>query len=70
MLAEGFLRVLSYKDERRFTSRQHKAQTHSHCTDAVNCVHPVSNSTDPQTDSTEAGKQLCEVVETKKRRKL
>lgn len=57
MLAEGFLRVLCYREGRKFASasKRYKTQAHSHCTDPSNCV--LSNSTDLKTDSAEAGKQ-------------
>lgn len=53
MLAEGFLRVLCYREERKFASKQHKTQAHANRTDPLNC--DLSNSTDRQTDSAEAG---------------
>lgn len=57
MLGEGFLRVLRYREERKFASRRQKAQANSQCTDALNSAHRFPNSTDPQTESAEEGKQ-------------
>lgn len=56
MLAEGFLRVLLYREERKFAnaSRRHKTQTHSHPDPSKSSLFN-SNSTDLQTDSTTAG---------------
>ncbi|CAK6974198.1 uncharacterized protein si:dkey-237j10.2 [Scomber scombrus] len=55
MLAEGFLRILRYREERKFASasKQHKTQAHAHHTDPLNSA--LSNSTDVWTDSAEAG---------------
>lgn len=59
MLAEGFLRMLLYREERKFASdsKCHKTQTHTHCTDQFNGIVSESDSADLQTDSAEAGKQ-------------
>ena len=56
MLAEGFLRILRYREERKFASASelHKTQAHAHHTDPLNSA--LSNSTDVRTESTEAGK--------------
>ncbi|XP_044061926.1 uncharacterized protein si:dkey-237j10.2 [Siniperca chuatsi] len=56
MLAEGFLRVLRYREERKFASasKLKRSQTHTHCTNPFNCILSDSNSTDLQTDSAEA----------------
>ncbi|KAG7518476.1 hypothetical protein JOB18_035333 [Solea senegalensis] len=57
MLAEGFLRVLLYREERKFASasKQHKTKTNTHCTDALICSHSNSNTTDLRLHSAEAG---------------
>ncbi|XP_051276707.1 uncharacterized protein si:dkey-237j10.2 [Dicentrarchus labrax] len=57
MLAEGFLRVLRYREERKFASasKLKRSQTHTHCVDPSNCVLSDSNSTGLQTDSAESG---------------
>ncbi|XP_018530942.1 uncharacterized protein si:dkey-237j10.2 [Lates calcarifer] len=57
MLAEGFLRMLLYREERKFASdsKCHKTQTHTHCTDQFNGIVSESDSADLQTDSAEAG---------------
>lgn len=55
MLAEGFLRVLRYREERKFASRVRRSQTHSHHVEHVNSILSDTNSTDLQTDSAEAG---------------
>ncbi|XP_034545446.1 uncharacterized protein si:dkey-237j10.2 [Notolabrus celidotus] len=56
MLAEGFLRALHYKEERKFATapRLRTSQTHTHCTDP-SCNLSDSSSTDPQTDAAKAG---------------
>lgn len=56
MLAEGFLRVLRYREERKFASRGHKMQTHTLSRDPLFTAGVLSNSTSLQADSTEAGK--------------
>ncbi|KAM6999933.1 uncharacterized protein LKV04_004868 [Tautogolabrus adspersus] len=50
MLAEGFLRVLRFREERKFAS-----ETHNHLTDSLSCTLSESSSTDQQAESTEAG---------------
>ncbi|XP_071313387.1 uncharacterized protein [Trachinotus anak] len=57
MLAEGFLRVLLYREERKFVSasKQHKTQTRTHCPDPFKCIPAESDSTGLRTDSAEAG---------------
>ncbi|XP_035524715.1 uncharacterized protein si:dkey-237j10.2 [Morone saxatilis] len=57
MLAEGFLRVLRYREERKFASasKLKRSQTHAHCVDPSNCVLSDSNSTDLQTNAAESG---------------
>lgn len=60
MLAEGFLRVLRYREERKFASAS--KQTNAGCVDPFNCsTVSSSNSTDPQTDSAEADPNQEEV---------
>ncbi|XP_074529799.1 uncharacterized protein LOC141793203 [Halichoeres trimaculatus] len=56
MLAEGFLRVLRYREERKFAtaSKLRSSQTHTHCTDRLSCSFSDSGSTDSQTDAAEA----------------
>lgn len=56
MLAEGFLRVLRYREERKFASasKPRSSQTHTHCTDPLSCTFSDSSSTDSQTDAAEA----------------
>lgn len=63
MLAEGFLRVLRYREERKFASasKLKRSQAHTHCADPFSCIVSDSNSTDLQTDSAEAGKQPYKV---------
>lgn len=51
MLGEGFLRVLRYREERKFASKQKRLQAHSD----FHRTHYGSNSTDLQTESAEAG---------------
>ncbi|XP_034739578.1 uncharacterized protein si:dkey-237j10.2 [Etheostoma cragini] len=57
MLAEGFLRVLRYREERKFAtaSKIKRSQTHTPGPDQFTGVVSESISTDPQTDSAEAG---------------
>lgn len=55
MLGEGFLRVLRYREERKLASKLKRSQTHTHCTDPLNCNLSDPNSTGLQTDSAEAG---------------
>ncbi|KAI3351964.1 hypothetical protein L3Q82_020782, partial [Scortum barcoo] len=55
MLGEGFLRVLRYREERKFASKQKRSQAHSDCTETFNRIRFESDSTDLQTDSAEAG---------------
>ncbi|XP_070693245.1 uncharacterized protein [Pempheris klunzingeri] len=63
MLAEGFLRVLRYREERKFVSasKLKRSQTHTHCTDPLNCIQSDSDSTGLQADSAEAGPKQEEV---------
>ncbi|XP_030000597.1 uncharacterized protein LOC115426622 [Sphaeramia orbicularis] len=55
MLAEGFLQVLPYREEKRFASasRLDRSQINTHCADQ--CNHSISNSADVQTDLFEEG---------------
>ncbi|XP_049442142.1 uncharacterized protein si:dkey-237j10.2 [Epinephelus fuscoguttatus] len=53
MLAEGFLRVLRYREERKFATKQKSSQTHH--PEQFNSILSETNSTDLQTDSAEAG---------------
>lgn len=62
MLGEGFLRVLLYREERKFSSRRQKTQANSQCNDALNSAHRFPNSTDLQTESAEAGKKYNEML--------
>ncbi|XP_035506324.2 uncharacterized protein si:dkey-237j10.2 [Scophthalmus maximus] len=57
MLAEGFLLVQLYREDRKLASasKRHKTQTHTHCTDPFNCILSNSDSTELQTDAAEAG---------------
>ncbi|TMS17828.1 hypothetical protein E3U43_001897 [Larimichthys crocea] len=57
MLAEGFLRVLRYREERKFASaaKLKSSQTRAHCTAPSNCVTSDTNSAGQQTDPPEAG---------------
>ncbi|XP_078117344.1 uncharacterized protein LOC144524757 [Sander vitreus] len=57
MLAEGFLRVLCYREERKFAtaSKIKRSQTHTPGTDQFRSILSESISTDLQTDSAEAG---------------
>ncbi|XP_056239664.1 uncharacterized protein si:dkey-237j10.2 [Seriola aureovittata] len=66
MLAEGFLRVLLYREERKFASasKRHKTQTHTHRPDPLKCSLSESDSTDIRTDSTEAGSNQEELDST------
>lgn len=59
MLAEGFLRVLRYREERKFAtaSKIKRSQTHTPGTDQFSSILSESISTDLQTDSAEEGKQ-------------
>ncbi|KAM9741022.1 uncharacterized protein ACNS7B_012268 [Menidia menidia] len=59
MLAEGFLRLLCYREERRFAaaSKRKGWQTSAHCSDALDCVPPDSSSAIQQINSAEAGNQ-------------
>ncbi|XP_029297627.1 uncharacterized protein LOC115014720 [Cottoperca gobio] len=60
MLAEGFLRVLHYREERKVSSKLKRSQTP--CTDQFSsCILSESNSTDLQTYSAEAGPNQEEV---------
>ncbi|XP_054453153.1 uncharacterized protein si:dkey-237j10.2 [Anoplopoma fimbria] len=63
MLAEGFLRVLCYREERKFASasKLKKSQAHAHCEDPFNCHVTDSNPTDLQTDSAQAGPHQVEL---------
>uniref|UniRef100_UPI0037E76070 uncharacterized protein n=1 Tax=Semicossyphus pulcher TaxID=241346 RepID=UPI0037E76070 len=60
MLGEGFLRVLLYREERKFALASKRSQTRTHCTDALNCTLSESSSTDQQTESAEAGPNQTE----------
>ncbi|XP_039976214.1 uncharacterized protein si:dkey-237j10.2 [Xiphias gladius] len=66
MLAEGFLRVLLYRGERKFASasNQHKTQRRTHCTGPFNYIHSDSSSTENPTDSAEAGPNQEELEST------
>ncbi|XP_069027847.1 uncharacterized protein [Embiotoca jacksoni] len=57
MLSEGFLRILRYREERKFasTSKQKRCQTNDHCADPFSCLLSDSNSTDQQMHSAETG---------------
>ncbi|XP_059201653.1 uncharacterized protein si:dkey-237j10.2 [Centropristis striata] len=57
MLAEGFLRVLRYREERKFAtaSKIKRSKAHAHCTDQSSCFLSDSNSPEIQTDSADAG---------------
>ncbi|KAK2903880.1 uncharacterized protein si:dkey-237j10.2 [Channa argus] len=54
MLGEGFLRLLRYREEKKFASRQNKTQTHSHRTDSYDST-DSTESTDLQADPAKAG---------------
>lgn len=54
MLAEGFLRVLRYREERKFVSKLKRSQSHAG-RDPLDCDLSEPNSADLQTDSAEAG---------------
>ncbi|XP_040903437.1 uncharacterized protein si:dkey-237j10.2 [Toxotes jaculatrix] len=66
MLAEGFLRLLLYREERTYASasKHHKTQKHTHCTDQFNGTLSGSDSTDLPTDSAEAGQDQEELDST------
>ncbi|XP_042349539.1 uncharacterized protein si:dkey-237j10.2 [Plectropomus leopardus] len=55
MLAEGFLRVLLYREERKFASapKPKRSQTHTHRTEQFNSILSESDSTGLQADSAE-----------------
>lgn len=55
MLAEGFLRLLMYREERKFASKskQKRWQTSSHCADPFNCARADSSSAVPGVHSAE-----------------
>ncbi|XP_006781843.1 uncharacterized protein si:dkey-237j10.2 [Neolamprologus brichardi] len=57
MLAEGFLRLLVYREERKFASnsKQKRLQTSGHCADPSNCARSDSSSAVPGVHSAEAG---------------
>nr|XP_046262059.1 uncharacterized protein si:dkey-237j10.2 [Scatophagus argus] len=57
MLAEGFLRVLPYIEERQSASasKLKSSHTHAHCVDRFKRIVSDSNAANQQTDSTEAG---------------
>lgn len=59
MLAEGFLRLLVYREERKFASnsKQRRLQTSGHCADPSNCARSDSSSAVPGVHSAEAGKK-------------
>ncbi|XP_026186182.1 uncharacterized protein LOC113144378 [Mastacembelus armatus] len=57
MLAEGFLRMLVYREERKFASKQYEMRGHGRCTDSFSCILPDSHSTNLQADSTKACNQ-------------
>ncbi|XP_076595642.1 uncharacterized protein LOC143326057 [Chaetodon auriga] len=63
MLAEGFLRVLRYREERKFASasKLKRSQTRTHYVDPFSCIPPDSHSSDIQTDSAEAGQNQEEL---------
>lgn len=58
-MAEGFLRLLVYREERKFASnsKQKRLQTSGHCADPSNCARSDSSSAVPGVHSAEAGKQ-------------
>ncbi|XP_034398922.1 uncharacterized protein si:dkey-237j10.2 [Cyclopterus lumpus] len=57
MLAEGFLRVLCYREERQFASasKLQRLQAHARCADQFNSHLSDSNPTDLRTESAKAG---------------
>lgn len=63
MLAEGFLRVLCYREERKFASASNlkRLQEHARCADQFNCHLSDPNSTDLQTNSAKAGPNQVEL---------
>ncbi|XP_035017223.1 uncharacterized protein LOC118112207 [Hippoglossus stenolepis] len=68
MLAEGFLRVQHYREEKKLASasRRHKTQTHG--TDQVSCTLSSSDSTDSLSYSTEADPNQEELDSTQPQR--
>lgn len=56
MLAEGFLRILQYREERKLASASARRQTHSHCIDP-------GNSTVSGTDTANAGKESNKMLQ-------
>ncbi|XP_068571472.1 uncharacterized protein si:dkey-237j10.2 [Cebidichthys violaceus] len=63
MLAEGFLRVLCYSEERKFASasKVKRLREHARCADQFNCHLSDPNSTDLKTDSAKAGPNQLEL---------
>ncbi|KAM4555543.1 uncharacterized protein PAE49_014554 [Odontesthes bonariensis] len=57
MLAEGFLRLLRYREERKFAtaSKRKRHQTSAHCADPLDCTLPDSRSANQQINSAEEG---------------
>lgn len=58
MLAEGFLRILRYREERKLasSSKLKRLQTHDHFMDPIARNFSILDATDQQADSAEAGK--------------
>ncbi|XP_053285402.1 uncharacterized protein si:dkey-237j10.2 isoform X1 [Pleuronectes platessa] len=54
MLAEGFLRVQHYREEKQIASASRRDKTQTHGTDQVSCILSSSDSTDSLSYSTEA----------------
>lgn len=54
MLAEGFLRILLYREERKLASAPRRSQ--SHAKDACNCDFST-------TDSSDAGRDSCKTLQ-------
>lgn len=66
MLAEGFLRLLCYREERKFVSKQKEKQKSSSCSDLLRCAASDPNAAGSQMISAEAGKkkpQHCKLHE-------
>lgn len=56
MLAEGFLRVLRYREERKFATKLKRSQMCMQFTDPPNCKFFNSDATNRQRESAETGK--------------